>query len=120
MKSKASKASKPGRKTRYPYPFIVPSRSLVVSWGLKDRLRWARRRARDNYMKPYKRRGIPIPPMSDKWDPPIPDPPSPVGPRPFGMPAWYRLKEDPEYDFEYCAVSPRSQMEFDEEMLRLW
>ena len=104
------------RPRRYPFPFVLPSSSLVTSWEICYRLRWAKRRAKNNYMKRFSRRGIPIPKLRPEWDRAIPDPPTSAGPKPVGGRAWYDLKEDLEADFSYCAVSPRAQAEFEAEM----
>ena len=97
-------------KRRYPYPFKVPDRELVTSWSLRDRLLWAKRRSRHNYKKYFDRRKLPFPALSPKWDAPIPFPPESVGPdtRPENTPKWFNLKDDASYDFEWCALSPRS------------
>ena len=59
--AKLAKTGKGGSARRYPFPFVLPSGDLVTTWGVCYRLRWAKRRAKNNYMKRFSRRGIPLP-----------------------------------------------------------
>ena len=67
-------------------------------------------------MKRFSRRGIPLPPLRPEWDQAIPHPPESAGPEPVGGGAWYNEGVDADEDFSFCAVSPRTQREFDEAM----
>jgi hypothetical protein len=69
-------------KRRIPYPFVPPPASKVTSWD--DYFAWsaARYRARDNFGRIWRNRGVVLPEVSPEWDPPIPRPPSSCGPKP--------------------------------------
>ena len=87
-------------KRRIPYPFVPPPAYKVTSWD--DYFAWcaARYRARDNFGRIWRNRGVTLPEVSTEWDPPIPKPPSSSGPRPkvnlktVAIPADWRFEDN--------------------------
>ena len=66
-------------KRRIPYPSMPPPASKVTTWS--DYFIWcaACYRARDNFGRIWRNRGITLLEVSAEWDPPIPKPPRRVG-----------------------------------------
>ena len=97
---------------RIPYPLVAPLPGEVATWD--DYYIWlaARYKARDNYARRWRKFGVRLPPLSDEWDAPIPEPLD-DGPAPAQPPVIKRLKIPHYWTFELHALSSEEQERYD-------
>ena len=62
------------RGLKIPYPLVPPTADQVLNW--EDYYIWcaAKYRARDNCGRTWRPKSYALPPISAKWDPPMPEP----------------------------------------------
>ena len=86
---------------------MPPPDSKVTSWS--DYFIWcaAHYRARDNFGRIWRNRGITLPDASVEWNPPIPKPPPSSGPRPKISLKTVKIPAD--WDLEDNALTKEEQ-----------
>lgn len=112
---KVSKKRPVSVRRRIPYPFVPPSADAIADWD--EYYIWcaARYRARDNFARFWRYYGVVLPAVSEKWDPPIPEP-SAAGERPTDKVALKKVKIPADWKFEANALPEAAQKEYERQL----
>jgi hypothetical protein len=107
------------RKESIPYPMLAPGPEEIPDWTAFNLWAAIRYRGRDNLRRAWRKQGLVLPPRSDEWDPPIPEPQT-SEPRPrvniksLKIPedmsfAKYRLSDERYDEYEAMAVALQAE-----------